>query len=118
MATETWPHAFANIMIKKDVLEIIDELFMQDYQPPESYKELDRATFEYQSYKRWALVELRNYICKKCLHEDFSIFETVEEFRALMDQYSCESKSGECNFIFAVAYDVATDVLDHLISEK
>ena len=105
-------------MIIKNVLEIIDELFMQDYQPPESYKDLDRALFDYKSYKYWALTELRTYIIKECIHSDVGIFEAVEEFRSLMNQYSCDTCSVECNFIFAVAYDVATDVLDHLISQK
>lgn len=61
-------------------------------------------------YQLWAGNEILDYLRK---HRNLGLLEGIEQFRRMMDNYSCRSKS----ICFSVAYDVATDILDTLIKE-
>lgn len=57
-------------------------------------------------YEKWAISEILEYINKS----DKRTIDAVEEFRDKMDDYACKG-----NYIFSIAYDTATCVLDALI---
>ena len=68
------------------------------------------------SYNRWALSELRRYVES---HEEDSLFHAIDDFRTRMDQFCCRAKVGsEANYMFSVAYDVASYALDRLIAQN
>lgn len=71
----------------------------------------EREEFQFMCYEIWAGKELLHYIRN---HSKIPVKEAIEQFRDLMDDYSCEH---EC-ICFSVAYDVATDVLDLVIGEE
>lgn len=70
--------------------------------------------FEQQSYSRWAANEiLRRVQCQK----DTPPILVVEEFILKTDRYSCSDHADKSvGLIFSIAHDVATDILDVLIS--
>lgn len=78
-------------------------------------KELEKS-----SYSVWAIDELKRYIVgrlypkKSGSVEDFIIF--VGDFRQMMDRFS--KIRPENNYMFSVAVDVSTDVLDLLHAMK
>lgn len=61
-------------------------------------------------YSRWAANEVLGYVK---LHNDISAIQAVEEFIAKMDKYACLDNKN--SYIFSVAYDIATDILDLLL---
>lgn len=68
--------------------------------------------FSKRSYARWAAMEVL-----KCIqnHPDRTSTEIVEDFVRKMDEYSgVEHDNRNDSFIFYVAHDVATDILDIL----
>lgn len=94
-------------------LKIIDRMIKEYYRPPSTYY-MKAIDFLYDSYKRWAIMELRAYIKK---NKNRPVIETIESFCYKMDCYACESKNGNSNFMFSIARDVGIDVLDAIISE-
>lgn len=74
----------------------------------------NKALFAQGSYNRWAMKEIDKYIAQ---NKDRSIIEVLEEFRYKMDRFACNARTGEANFMFSVAYDVVTDMLDKEISK-
>lgn len=94
----------------KYVLSMIDKLRDEWYNPPITYHQ-KRAEFEYDSYKRSAINEIKMYLMS---NDSKNPIIAVEEFRHMMDVFACETKDGNSNFMFSVYYDVATDVLDLL----
>ena len=78
-------------------------------------KELEKS-----SYSVWAIDELERYIVgrlypkKSGTVEDFIIF--VGDFRRMMDRFS--KINPDNNFMFSVAVDISTDVLDLLHAMK
>ena len=99
----------------KYVLSVIDELRDEWYKPPMRYYHRKRADFEYQSYKRSAMDEIKFYLME---HENEDPVSAVEEFRYMMNRFACETKNGGVNFMFSIYYDVATDILDVLLGMK
>ena len=94
------------------VLAVIDNLKEKDYQAPISYYRLKKASFEYRSYCRSGIEELKDYLRK---HPDQNPIDVIEEFRYQMDIFACKTKNGGANFMFSVYYDVATNILDELL---
>lgn len=97
------------------ILMLIDEMIEEWYKPPTVYYNRKKEDFQYQSYKRSAMEELKIYLIT---HSNEDPFDTIRDFRYQMDCFACEAKSGNANFMFSIYYDVATDVLDVLLSMK
>lgn len=99
------------------IFERLDELIREEYSVPKdwSMKGGDDILFQYQSYKNWAVNEIKVYILA---HPELGVREAVEDFRTLMDDLACRVKTGDASFIFSVAYDTATDILDWLLNLK
>jgi hypothetical protein len=93
-------------------VKTIDEMIDQFYKAPETYK-MDRTRFMYQAYANWAIIDIKIDVLR---HLNESPIETVEKYRDKMNDYSCETKISDLNFAFSIAYDVATDVLDCLLT--
>lgn len=98
----------------ENVLFIIDRIRDEWYKPPENYYTLKRSVFEYQSYKRSAINEIKLYLIE---HKNENPIDVMEDFRYQMDCFACETKNGNTNFMFSIYYDVATDILDALLEE-
>lgn len=94
-------------------LSVVDTLREGWYDPPTNYYQKS-GMFEYESYKCSGMDEIRQYLIEH-LNED--PIKMVEEFRHIVDDFSCRSNPA-ANFMFSVYYDVATDVLDVLLSMK
>ena len=58
-------------------------------------------------YEQWAVEETLQAIFNRS--GDMTVLDAVENFRSKMDNYACK------NYIFAIAYDIATCILDELI---
>ena len=93
---------------------LVDKHIAKHYKKPTRYYGMDRVKFQQQSYAHSAAIELRDYLDKHRTHEPIGL---VEEFRYAMDNFACASKTSKQNFMFSVAYDVATDILDMLLME-
>lgn len=103
-------------------IEQLDLLLCDTYQMdawfPFSWKW--KRELEKSSYSVWAIDELKRYIVgrlypkKSGSVEDF--ITLVAEFRRMMNQFS--KINPDNNFMFSVAVDVSTDVLDILHAMK
>lgn len=100
-------------MNMKKVLSIIDSLRDGWYNPPTKYGIQKKIEFYYQSYSSSAIKEIKFYLME---HKNEDAINAIENFRYLMDCFACEARNGSANFMFSVYYDVATDVLDVLLS--
>lgn len=101
-------------MTSYDVLEIINDIRIEEY----SYKEsipLTSSQFYYRSYCRWALDELENYIWKNKNSKN-DVLYLLESYRKKMDDWSSlPNKDAETCWMFSIAYDIVTDVIDQVI---
>lgn len=95
------------------VEKIIEDLRIHSHYGPTTWK-MKQEVFQYESYAKWALDEIRLYLMTH-MNSRKPIYQIMEEFRYLMDSYACQSKSPETNFMFSVAYDVVTEVLDEML---
>lgn len=68
--------------------------------------------FAFESYERWAIKEVNRLFS---IHPEVSPIVLVEDFRAKMDEFACRAKTGNASIMFSVAYDTATDILNHLL---
>lgn len=94
-------------------ISLIDEYRLEEwYDLPRRYEQ--KFLLQWESYKRTAIDEIKYYLME---HEDVNPISALEEFRCQMDDNACKSGSSEANFMFSVYYDVASDILDILISE-
>lgn len=98
----------------KRVFSIINHLRGEWYKPPSGYYNIKKPKFKQKSYARSALNEIYLYLIE---HENDDPIDTLENFRSMMDNFSCKAKNIEARFMFSVYYDVASDVLDVLLSE-
>lgn len=102
-------------------LSIIDSLKRGWFNPPEIYYQ-KRINFEVQSYSHSAIREIELYFLDfiekspTVIIRNKSPIDLMEEFRQLMDEFSCKGSNENARFMFSVYYDVATEVLDVLIS--
>lgn len=95
----------------KKALKIIDRMRKESYQSPKTYW-MDSTKFAYRSYQKWALDEIRLYLL---IRSDQNPIERIEDFRYQMDVAATRATTDSCNFMFSIAYDVASDVLDVLL---
>lgn len=97
----------------KFALSRIDQIYIDFFKRDfKDFTRCKRIDFEYNSYSRWALNELRQYIIK---NRNKDPIDSLNEFKYKMDQFACQSKS-EANFIFSVAYDITVFVIDELMT--
>lgn len=97
----------------KDILNVIEGERGGYYNPPISYYTQTNIEFEYNSYKKSALDEIKIYLIN---HKKEHPVKTIEDFRNMMDDFACQATTGSANFMFSVYYDAATDILDILLS--
>ena len=98
-----------------DSLQIIDDLLDDWYaRPLIFYTKKKPFIFAQQSYARQGLLDLRDYIYQERFNTD-NIIDLIGVWRDKMNDFSCLAKTPESTFIFSVYFDVANDVLDHLI---
>lgn len=102
-------------MNMKKVIGVIDTLRNGWYNPPSSYGKQKKIDFIHQSYSHSAINEIKFYLME---HENEDPIKAIEDFRYKMDCFACDTKNSMANFMFSTYYDVATDVLDLLITIK
>ena len=95
----------------RKALTIVEQMRNELYKSPEIYQ-INSVQFAFQSYRKWAMDELRLYLL---IRSDQNPIERIEEFRYQMDIAATSAKTDSCNFMFSIAYDVASDVLDVLL---
>ncbi len=103
-------------MTTYDVLEIICDIRVEEFSSrmPSIAPSED---FYYHSYCRWALDELEHYIWKHSNTKD--IMYLLETYRQRMDDWSClPNKPAETCWMFTVAYDMVTYIIDQVITVK
>lgn len=98
---------------KDYIFFLLDEMEREDYTPPSSYYMRDDV-FMYQSHRHWAIKEIKLYFEERIDQDPLYL---IENFRRMVDYYSCKTKVKELDIMYSVAYDVATDVLDVLINK-
>lgn len=92
------------------VISVIEEYMFDHLFEPE--RDWPKYEFHKRSYGRWAAEEILKNIQH---HQDISPIEVVEEFVRKADEFSgIEHDERNDSFIFSVAHDVATDILDIL----
>lgn len=105
-------------MEMQKVLSFIDELLDSNWyrKPPYTHgiRRIKSATVMSLSYRRSALVELRDLL-QSCPDHD-PVF-LIDKYRAAMDNLSCKKRTTEnYRYVFAIYYEVATEVLDMIIA--
>lgn len=98
----------------KQVLSIIDTLRDGWYEPPYTYN-IKKMDFMLKSYSRSAMNEIKLYLMENDQKDPISV---LEDFRYMVDHFPCNTEDADANFMFSVYYDVATDVLDTLLTMK
>lgn len=90
-------------------ISVIEEYMFDLFEPGRNWPKYE---FRKRSYGRWAAEEILKSIKR---HPDISPMQTVEEFVRATDKFSgIEHDERNDSFIFSVAHDVATDILDIL----
>ena len=90
-------------------LFVIEEYMYDLFEPGKNWPEYE---FRKRSYQRWAAEELSKCIRK---HPNESVLKTVEDFVRKTKEYSeIDHDDRNDSFIFQVACDVTTDILDIL----
>lgn len=68
--------------------------------------------FDRCAYSIWAADELILYVQS---HMDIGVYRAIDAFKNMVLDYSCAiSNYSEANFMFDIAHDVATDILDQI----
>lgn len=101
-------------MTANKALILIDKYSRKFYRKPIRDNSVSRDVYNQRVFGNWAAMEIRDYIDK---HRDWDPLMAVEEFRYAMDNFASSSTKSKNNFMFSVACDVATDILDMLLSE-
>ena len=73
---------------------------------------LKEFIFQNRSYARWARAEIIKAIKS---NPNLPETEVIERFAGRMDRYSC--MNSKTSIIFAIAHDVAIEMLDELIAK-
>ena len=91
------------------ILKKLEERIEDRYPSPRKYprKRSDYALFAQASYSRWAAKEFLLYLRKNSP----GILNASDRFIRIMDKKSCE---GPNSWMFSVAHDVATDLMDYI----
>lgn len=87
---------------------VIDDR-LKMYQFTTKPKLYDKDDYRACIYGLWALQELRRYLIDRGKYAPQLI---IEEFRWLMDQYCCNAKCIDASYMFSIAYDISTEMLD------
>lgn len=95
---------------KEKILTAVRYFILENYKRPTYYR-LYRGWFTQQSYSYWAAYELLSYL-RKNPHKDPYI--AVHDFRDIFNEARCLNKPN--GYMYEMAYDVATDVIDMLDS--
>lgn len=99
-----------------EALALIDELTDSGwYARPRYYngpKRMKNDTIANQSYRRWALNELREFLSSCPGHEPIFL---IEKYRSIMNEKACSGKTESFRYTFTMCYEVATEVLDLLL---
>lgn len=91
------------------VISVIEEYMFDLFEPGRNWPKYESRK---RSYGRWAAEEILKSVQ---LHLDISPIQVVEEFVRRTDEFSgIEHDDRNDSFIFSVAHDVATDILDIL----
>lgn len=103
-----------------EVLSFIDELLDSNWykKPPyvHGIRKIKKTTIASLSYRRSALIELRDLL-QTCPDHD-PVF-LIDKYRTAMDNLSCKKGTTEnYRYIFAINYEVATEVLDMILVEE
>lgn len=97
-------------------LALIDELLDSGwYAKPRYYdgmKRMKETTIANQSYRRWALRELGDFLSSCPDHEPIFL---LEKYRSVMNDKACNGKTEEFRYVFTMCYEVATEVMDMLL---
>lgn len=93
-------------------LFVINEIEKGWHVIPKTYYK-NKTEFIFQSYSRSALNEIKLYLME---HKNKDPISLVEDFRYLVDCFACITKNADVNFMFSTYYDMATYVLDILLS--
>lgn len=101
-------------MDKRDFLDFLNKLAKVGWYREPTHYDMKKTTFDFLSYKRWALFELRDYIIAN-LDSRMSPSELTEKFRKLLDHYACLAKNDDAKIMFSIAYDTVTDILDMIL---
>lgn len=96
-------------MTTKQALSVVDTLRIGWYDPPYNYH-IKKESFLLKSYSRSAMDEIKFYLME---HEKNDPIASIENFRNMMNEFACKEIGG---FMFSTYYDVATDILDVLLS--
>lgn len=102
-------------MTREDCLYVIRKMRSDYYSCPIVCHGVQDQIFLYESFKRWAVNELEAYI-SHCKTKD--ALSAMEEFRWFMDQCAVRAHTDSSNQLFSTAYDVVTDILDHIITYR
>lgn len=98
-----------------DVLEVISNIRFELYSPKSMPTIAPSEKFYYHSYCKWALDELERELWKNKDEKDVMYF--LEEYRRKMDDFSClPGKSAETCWMFSIAYDMVTFVIEEVIA--
>lgn len=76
-------------------------------------KSSKKEVFRNISYGRSAVNEILIYLEK---HSDVDLYTNITNFRNMMDEFTLRANTQDTNFFFSCYYDVATNVLDTLIT--
>lgn len=91
------------------VISVIEEYMFDLFEPGRNWPKYE---FRKRSYGRWAAEEIIKSIQR---YQDISPMLVVEEFVRRTDEFSnIEHDERNDSFIFSVAHEVATDILDIL----
>lgn len=91
------------------VISVIEDYMFDLFEPGRNWPKYE---FRKRSYGRWAAEEILKSIQR---HRNISPMEVVEEFVLRTNEFSgIEHDERNDSFIFSVAHDVATDILDIL----
>lgn len=98
------------------ILSHLAKRYRAQYDEPHTIykKEGDSAFFRQSVYSKWAIKEIFRYLDE---NRHLEIIESLENFRYMADNYACKKEDPQISFMFSVAKDVATDILDYVIME-
>lgn len=96
-----------------DAINIICDIRMEEF-PVKGVPIAPSEYFRYHSYCRWALDELEQTLWKNRECKDVLYF--LEGYRQKMDDWAClPGKPSETCWMYAIAYEITTHVIDNII---
>lgn len=93
-------------------IETVRKRINQMYKHPKEYYGVKKEIFMMHAYSRWAAEEIIRILKE---NPNTSSVDLVEHYRDKMDYFAASAHTAEANFMFSVACDTATDILDCLL---